>query len=78
MSNPRPGWRGASSAAHLAVGWALVSWFPHGAFHQSTVHDNWVGLATIEYGFHFTMLIAGLVVARHLLLVNRRPGTATA
>lgn len=58
-------------AAHLAVGWALVSWFPHGAFHQSIAHDNWAGLAAIEYGFHLTMLIAGLLVARHLILVNR-------
>lgn len=65
-----------STAAHLAVGWALVSWFPHGAFHQSTAHDNWAALAAIEYGFHFTMLIAGLLVARHLILVGRPQAVA--
>ena len=65
-------------AAHLAVGSALVSWFPHGAFHQSTAHDNWIGLALIEYGFHFTMLIAGLLVARHLLLASRVPQAVAA
>lgn len=61
-----------SGAAHLAVGWALVSWFPHGGFHQSTAHDNWAGLAAIEYGFHLTMLIAGLVLARHFYRSSTR------
>ncbi len=59
-----------AGAAHLAVGWALVSWFPHGSFHQSITHDNWAGLAAIEYGFHLTMLVAGVVVARHLYVTG--------
>jgi uncharacterized membrane protein len=59
-----------AGAAHIAVGWALVSWFPHGSFHQSITHDNWAGLAAIEYGFHLTMLVAGLIVARHLYLTG--------
>lgn len=61
-----------STAAYLAVGWMLASWAPHGAFHQSTAHGNWAGLALIEYGFHLTMIVAASIVARDLLRSVRR------
>lgn len=55
------------TSAHLAVGWMLVSWYPHGALHQSIAHTNYAGLVGIEYGFHLTMILAAVVVARGLL-----------
>lgn len=56
-----------STGSYLAIGWMLVSWFPHGALHQSMEHDNWAGLAAVEYGFHLTMILAAVVVAREFL-----------
>lgn len=62
-----------SRPVHLAVGWILVSWFPHGAFHQSISHTNWVGLAALEYGFHLTAIAAALIVAREMVGQIRTP-----
>jgi len=59
--------RGALAvAAYLSIGWMLVSWFPHGALHQVLGHDDFVGLAAIEWGFHATMLVAAVIVGSYL------------
>jgi len=47
----------------VAIIWALLSWWPHGSFHQAIEDDNFGALAAIEWGFHATMLVAGLVIA---------------
>lgn len=47
----------------VAIAWALVSWWPHGSFHQAIEEDNYGGLAAIEWAFHATMLVCGLVMA---------------
>lgn len=67
-----------TTSSHLAIGWMLVSWFPHGAFHQSITHTNWLGLAFVEYGFHLTMIIAAVIVARDVLRPARTPEPARA
>ncbi len=48
----------------VAIVWALVSWWPHGSFHQAIEENNFGALAAIEWGFHATMLVCGLVIAR--------------
>ena len=55
------------TSSYLAIGWLLVSWFPHGAFHQSISEINWAALAGLEYGFHLTMIVAAALVARDMV-----------
>lgn len=57
-------------ASYLAVGWFLVSWWPHDNMH---IHngDNLQGLLYIEYGFHLTLMVAGLALAYSLLTMLR-------
>jgi hypothetical protein len=52
-----------AQAAHLAITWFLVSWWPHTSFHQTVNPDNLNALLAIEYGFHVTLVLAGLIIA---------------
>lgn len=64
-------------AMYLSIGWLLVSWWPHGSLHAS-IGDNIQQLLYIEYGFHVTSYLAGLVLAYCFLSVIRERGTQTA
>ena len=66
------------TALYLAIGWMLVSWWPHGSLHQSIAHDNYAALAGLEYGFHVTMIVAGAIVARYVWRQVRTPQPAPA
>jgi hypothetical protein len=57
-------------AAYLAIGWFLVSWWPHDNMH---IHngDNLQGLLYIEYGFHVTLMLSALILAYSLLTMLR-------
>jgi hypothetical protein len=57
-------------AAYLAVGWFLVSWWPHDNMHIHNGNDL-QGLLYIEYGFHVTLMIAGLILVYSLLTMLR-------
>lgn len=49
--------------AFFAIGWYLVTWWPHDNRHLiSGIHYIW-GLLAIEYGFHFTMMVAAGALA---------------
>lgn len=61
-------------AAYLSIGWLSVSWWPHDNFHQSMGGNDMVGLLYLEYGFHVTLIIAGLIVAYFFLSSLRREG----
>ena len=61
-------------AIYLGVGWFLVSWWPHDNLHIHNGNDL-QGLLYIEYGFHVTLMLAGIVVA-YSLLTMLRPGDA--
>ncbi len=63
-------------AMYLSIGWLLVSWWPHGHLHQ-VVGENFQGLLYIEYGFHVTAIIAGLVLAYGFLLLLRQQSQTT-
>jgi len=55
-------------AAHLAITWLLVNWWAHDSLH---IHNgmNLNGLLGIEYGFHVTLMIAGVALARFFMAV---------
>ena len=57
-------------AAYLAIGWFLVSWWPHDNMHIHNGSDL-QGLLYIEYGFHLTLMVAGLLLAYSLLTLLR-------
>ncbi|MBN1399594.1 MAG: hypothetical protein JXA74_02080 [Anaerolineae bacterium] len=50
-------------AAHLAIVWLLVSWWPHDSLHLHFEGGTAGALLGIEYGFHFTVMVAGAILA---------------
>jgi hypothetical protein len=70
---------GKALVMYLSIGWLLVSWWPHDNLHISN-GDNLQGLLYIEYGFHVTLMLAGIVLAYSLLTMLRagEPGTEAA
>jgi hypothetical protein len=58
-------------AMYLSIGWLMVSWWPHDNLHMSNGNDL-QGLLYIEYGFHFTLMIAALVLAYCFLSLIRQ------
>lgn len=63
-------------AMYLSIGWLLVSWWPHAHLHQ-VVGENLQALLYIEYGFHVTAIIAGLVLAYGFVSLLRQQSKAT-
>ncbi len=57
-------------AMYLAIGWLLVSWWPHDNLHIHVGNDM-QGLLYIEYGFHVTLMVCGLIVAYGFLTFLR-------
>jgi hypothetical protein len=55
---------------YLAIGWFLVSWWPHDNMHIHNGNDL-QGLLYIEYAFHVTLMAAGLILAYSLLTMLR-------
>ena len=59
-------------AMYLSIGWLLVSWWPHDNLHVHT--QTLQGLLYIEYGFHMTLILSGLVLAYCFLSLLRGGG----
>jgi hypothetical protein len=57
-------------AMYLSIGWLLVSWWPQDNLHFHTGMDL-QGLLYIEYGFHMTLILSGLVLAYSFLSLVR-------
>lgn len=65
--------RGMAIAAYLSVAWLLVSWWPHDSLHI-TNGTNMSGLIAIEYGFHVTVMAAGVILVCYFLNMLRGRG----
>ncbi len=61
---------------YLAIGWLLVSWWPHNHLHQTINPADLNALLGIEYGFHVLLYVAGLVLAWFFLGVLRQATSA--
>ena len=63
-------------AAHLSIAWILMNWWAHDSLH---IHNGMYlnGLLRIEYGFHFTLITSGLILARFFLAIVRAPATSS-
>jgi hypothetical protein len=55
---------------YLAVGWFLVSWWPHDNMHIHNGNDL-QGLLYIEYAFHVTLMASAMILAYSLLTMLR-------
>lgn len=66
---------GLTTAAHLAVVWLLVSWWPQDNFYRLAAKNDWERQAALVYAFNVPLMIAAAVVA---VYVTRRPDPAAA
>ena len=66
-----PASKGLTIAAYLSIGWLLFSWWPHDSLHVAN-GMNLNGLLGIEYGFHVTLMIAGVILAFFFLALLRQ------
>lgn len=63
------GWRYVSARSFgdklvwISATWLLVSWWPHDNMHRVNPMGDYWGLIRIEWIFHFTLIIAGIIVA---------------
>ena len=57
-------------AAHVAIAWVLINWWAHDSFHIANGLDLG-GLLLIEYAFHTTLMLAGLIAAAWFVTVVR-------
>ncbi|MBV9159702.1 MAG: hypothetical protein JO019_03865 [Candidatus Kaiserbacteria bacterium] len=48
---------------YLSAAWLLISWWPHDNFHRVMAMNDFSQLIRIEWGFHFTLIVAGVLVA---------------
>ena len=65
---PAPLW--LTRAAHVSIAWLLLNWWPHDSLHMHNGMDLG-GLLLIEYGFHITLMITGVILASFFLVLSR-------
>ncbi len=56
--------------AFISLIWLLISWWPHDNLHKMIGLDMGK-LLLIEYGFHFTLIIASLILTYYFLDSNK-------
>ncbi len=62
---------GLARAAHVSIAWLLANWWPHDSLHIHIGMDLG-GLLTLEYVFHISLMLAGVILARFFLTIMRR------
>ena len=70
----------SSSAAwggYLGIAWSLVNWWAHDGFHRVN-GLKFGGLLWIEYGFHVTLILGGLLAVYFFISVARAVGLRVA
>ena len=58
-------------AAHLSIAWILLNWWSHDSFHVANGVDL-RGLLMIEYGYHITLMTAGVIAAAWFMTIIRQ------
>ena len=66
-----PASNGLTLGAHLSIAWLLFSWWPHDSLHVAN-GLNLSGLLAIEYGFHVTLMVAGVILAYFFFTLVRQ------
>jgi hypothetical protein len=62
----RPEAKSRTGWALASIIWLLISWWPHDNWHAS-IGENYGALIALEYGFHLTLIIAGLIITNYFL-----------
>jgi hypothetical protein len=62
--------RSAAWGGYLGIAWSLVNWWAHDGFHRVN-GLRFVGLLWIEYAFHVTLILGGLLSVYFFLSVVR-------
>jgi hypothetical protein len=60
----------AAWGGYLGIAWSLVNWWAHDGFHRVN-GLRFTGLLGIEYGFHVTLILGGLLSVYFFLSVAR-------
>ena len=60
----------AAWGGYLGIAWSLVNWWAHDGFHRVN-GLRFAGLLWIEYGFHITLILGGLLSVYFFLSVAR-------
>jgi hypothetical protein len=71
-----PASKGLTRAAHLSIAWLLINWWPHDSLHVAA-GLNLNPLIAIEYGFHVTLMVAGVILAYFFLTLLRQRTTSS-
>jgi hypothetical protein len=68
--------RGLATAVHISIVWILWNWWLHDGLHM--VNDSTGGLLAIEYAFHVTIMVAGVILAYAVVVLagDRQQQTA--
>ncbi len=67
-----PASRALTVAGFVSTAWLLISWWPHDSLHLHIGEANLGSLLAVEYGFHATLMIAGVILGAFFLSVLRR------
>ena len=51
---------------YISAAWLLISWWPHDNLHRTMAMGDYWQLIRIEWGFHFTLIVAGIIVASYI------------
>ncbi|NOH01443.1 MAG: hypothetical protein HND47_05425 [Chloroflexi bacterium] len=63
--------KGLAFVAYLSIAWLLVNWWPHDSLHIANGTDIG-GLLAIEYAFHVTLIVAGVILVYFFLALARQ------
>jgi hypothetical protein len=55
------------TAVYLSISWLLIGWWPHDSVRQAVGISSMNANLAIDYIFHVTLMIAGVIVASFLL-----------
>uniref|UniRef100_A0AAU2K055 AMP-binding protein n=1 Tax=Streptomyces sp. NBC_00049 TaxID=2903617 RepID=A0AAU2K055_9ACTN len=56
-----------TTAAHLAVAYLLLAWWPQDNFYRLAAKQDWPRQAALVYTFNIPLMIAGLIVAAYVV-----------
>jgi len=57
--------------AHIGLSWLLISWWFHANFH-TIVRGDIDGILKIEFGFHLTLIITGVILVIFFIKALRK------
>lgn len=75
LSRAMGGSKAMAWAAYLSIGWLLVSWWPHDNLHLA-VGENMQAILYLVYGFHVSLIVAGVILAYSFATVIRNAGAS--